>query len=301
MLVIVWVAIRFTPLITAAFCLVIGAAAVWLTIDEIGHHAAIDDPLYRAAVAQVFVVVLMVLGLVISLSRQQVLESVVELARSEAANARRAAGLDQVMANLDDGVAIIEHGGRILHANKALRTAFGTQEADPDLQQVRDDSEIPNEERLIRGIDGRLLNDEISPLTRALAGRSSPLRSGAPPTRRARSRGSPSPACPCLPRRTAPPGRCSSCVTSPPRRPTRTCSSPGRRAQPGHRQAERRAGHRRGGRHLHPGQRRPADDLLGPPRCHRVLRRHRDAAGVPPVPHRRPAAGGRRVPVPARP
>ncbi len=173
-LTVVWVAIRFTPVITAAFCLVIGAAAVWLTIAEIGPIAAIDDPLYRAAVAQVFVVVLMVLGLVISLSRQQVLESVVELARSEAANARRAAELDQVMANLDDGVAIIEHGGRILHANKALRTAFGTQEADPELQQVRDDSEIPDEERLIRGIDGRLLTDEISPLTRALAGETIP-------------------------------------------------------------------------------------------------------------------------------
>jgi signal transduction histidine kinase len=99
---------------------------------------------------------------------------VVSLARSEAANARRAHELDLVMANLDDGVAIIEKGGRILHANMALRTAFGTQEENTELDSVRDDSEIPDEERLLRGRDGVMLTDEVSPLTLALDGVSVP-------------------------------------------------------------------------------------------------------------------------------
>ena len=75
-LTIVWTAIRFTPVVTAAACLVTGSVGVWLTIADTGPIAAIPDPLNRAAVAQVFVVVLMVLGMVISLSRRQVLDTV---------------------------------------------------------------------------------------------------------------------------------------------------------------------------------------------------------------------------------
>ncbi len=173
MLVIAWIAVRFSPVLTSGFCLLTGAFVVGLTIDNRGTLAVVEDPVLRAGLAQLLVVVLMVLGMVISLSRSQVLESVATLAKSEAANARRAAELDLVMANLVDGVAIIEQGGKILHANTALRTAFGTKE-DTEVDEVRDDSEIPDEERLIRGSDGRLLNDEISPLTRALAGEEVP-------------------------------------------------------------------------------------------------------------------------------
>ena len=170
MLVIAWVAVRFTPVVTSAFCLLTGSVVIGLTIANKGTLSVVTDPVLRAGLAQLLVVVLMVLGMVISLSRQQVLDSLASLARSEAANARRAQELDLVMANLDDGVAIIEKSGKILHANTALRTAFGTQEENTELDKVRDDSEIPDEERLLRGSDGAMLTDEISPLTRAFDG-----------------------------------------------------------------------------------------------------------------------------------
>jgi signal transduction histidine kinase len=173
MLVIAWIAVRFSPMLTSAFCLVSGGVVIGLTIANKGTLAVVEDPVLRAGLAQLLVVVLMVLGMVIALSRSQVLESVATLARSEAANARRAAELDLVMANLVDGVAIIEQGGRIMHANTALRTAFGTQE-DTEVDNVRPDSEIPDAERLVRGSDGALLHDAISPLTRALAGEEVP-------------------------------------------------------------------------------------------------------------------------------
>jgi PAS domain S-box-containing protein len=173
MLVIAWIAVRFTPVLTSGFCLLTGSVVIGLTIADKGTLAVVDDPVLRAGLAQLLVVVLMVLGMIISLSRSQVLDSLATLARSEAANARRAAELDLVMANLVDGVAIIEQGGKILHANTALRTAFGTQE-DTVVDEVRPDSEIPDEERLLRGTDGRPLTDEISPLTRALAGEEVP-------------------------------------------------------------------------------------------------------------------------------
>ena len=168
-LTVVWIAVRLGPLATAIGCLVIGSVGVALTITDVGPIAAIPDPANRSAVAQVFVVVLMVLGLVISLSRREVLDTVSSLERSEAANARRAEELDLVMANLIDAVAIIEKGGRVVHANNALVTAFGTQPA-AALEKVRDDSEIPDDERLRRASDGVPLTDAVSPLTRALEG-----------------------------------------------------------------------------------------------------------------------------------
>lgn len=165
-LTVVWVAIRFSPIVTAATCLVTGATGVWLTIAKIGPIAAVDDPVSRAGISQVFVVVLMVLGMTISLSRRQVLGAVARLQESEATLAVRAEELDMVMAHLEDAVAIIEEGGRVLHANQALLTAFGSREAEP-LERVAP----PGEEKgQAYHPDGRPLQDFENPLHRALAG-----------------------------------------------------------------------------------------------------------------------------------
>jgi len=120
----------------------------------------------RAAIAQVFVVVLMVLGMTISLSRRQVLTTVDQLRASEAVLAVRADELDMVMSHLDDGVAIIEEGGRVLHANEALLTAFGSKPAEP-LERVPEKDEQKGQSFKP---DGQPLTDEENPLNRALAG-----------------------------------------------------------------------------------------------------------------------------------
>ncbi len=167
-LTVVWTALRFNPLITAAHCLLTGTITVVLTIIGHGPIANVATPDTRALLAQIFVVVIMVTGLTISMIRLQIVETISRLEASEAGLVMRANELDTVMAHLDDGVAIIEAGGRVVHANMALRTAFGTRAPSEDMQ-VRDDSEIPDEERLRRP-DGQPLTDENSPLTRALAG-----------------------------------------------------------------------------------------------------------------------------------
>ncbi|MET0837134.1 MAG: ATP-binding protein, partial [Marmoricola sp.] len=165
-LVIVWVAVRFNPVVTAAACLLSGAAGVWLTIAGYGPIAAVDDPVRRAAIAQVFVVVLMVLGMTISLSRRQVLDSLARLKESEATLAVRAEELDMVMSHLDDGVAIIEEGGRVLHANQALLTAFGTREPEP-LEHVQGPEARKGQ---ACHPDGRPLEEHENPLVRAMGG-----------------------------------------------------------------------------------------------------------------------------------
>jgi PAS domain S-box-containing protein len=165
-LTVVWAAVRFGPVVTAAHSLVTGAATVLMTIWGYGPIANIESPETRALLAQVFVVVLMVIGLAIALTRRQFFETIDSLEQSEATLALRANELDLVMSHLEDGVAIIEEGGRIVHTNTAIRTAFGSRPEQP-VERMSEGSE-----RAGRAYhpDGRPLADAENPVYRALAG-----------------------------------------------------------------------------------------------------------------------------------
>ena len=165
-LAVVWCAIRFNVVLTALHSVVTGIAAVVLTIAGYGPIAEVSGSEAKALIAQIFVLVLLVIGMVIALSRQQFFETIDDLERSEAVLAVRAEELDLVMAHLQDGVAIIEEGGRILHSNKALRTAFGSRPDEP-LDRVRDPEENPSQ---AFHPDGRPLEEAENPLTRAFMG-----------------------------------------------------------------------------------------------------------------------------------
>ncbi len=115
----VWAGIRFNALVASAQSLLTGALVVWLTILGYGPIAGVENPEARALTAQVFVIVLMVTSLTIALSRRQIAETIGRLERSEATLAVRADELDMVMSRLQDGIAIIEAGGRVVHANEA--------------------------------------------------------------------------------------------------------------------------------------------------------------------------------------
>jgi PAS domain S-box-containing protein len=115
-----------------------------------------------------FVVVLMVTGMTISLIRRQIRETISRLEESEASLAMRADELDLVMSHLEDGIAIIEAGGRVVHANAALLTAFGTRpprafEKVPEPHERRGQAFHP---------DGRPLEDADNPYLRAMKGES---------------------------------------------------------------------------------------------------------------------------------
>lgn len=165
-LTVVWAALRFSPLVTAIHCVVTGAVTVVMTIEGYGPIANVSDLEVRALIAQLFVVVLMVTGMIISLIRRQVAATISSLEQSEAVLAVRAEELDMVMAHLDDGIAIIEEGGRVLHANQALLTAFGTREP----QQFERVPEADEKKGQAYHPDGRVLEDAENPLYRALAG-----------------------------------------------------------------------------------------------------------------------------------
>jgi PAS domain-containing protein len=163
---VVWAAVRFGPIFTALHCVVTGIATVWMTILGNGPIAGVESVETRALIAELFVVVLMVTGLTISLIRRQINETISRLEESEAVLGLRAHELDMVMSHLDDGVAIIEETGRVVHANLALRTAFGTKPVN-NADRI---SEPGEEESSLYYPDGRLVPPEGNPYVRALAG-----------------------------------------------------------------------------------------------------------------------------------
>lgn len=162
----VWAGIRFNAMVAAAQSLVTGAATVWLTILGHGPIAGVEDPEARAVIAQVFVIVLTVTSMTIALTRRQIFETIGRLERSEATLAVRADELEMVMSHLQDGVAIVEEGGRVVHANAALLTAFGTRPAQP-FERLPEKGE---EQGQAFHPDGRPLEDDDNPYVRAMAG-----------------------------------------------------------------------------------------------------------------------------------
>jgi signal transduction histidine kinase len=163
---VVWAALRFPPLTTAIQCLVTGGGAVVMTIGGHGPIANVDATETRALVAQIFVVVLMITGLTISFIRLQVSETIIRLERSEASLEQRAGELDVVLSHLEDGVAIVEETGRVVHANLAMRGVLDGWRASGD--DAARELNVRSAELFCP--DGRLVTPEERPFARAFGG-----------------------------------------------------------------------------------------------------------------------------------
>ena len=167
-LAVVWTGLRFDAVLTALFCLVVGSVAVWLTILGIGPIAVarVATPEGRALLAEVLVVVLMVTGMAISLSRGQALRTMAALAASERSHGLRAAELDLMLGRLGDGVAIVEEGGHYIRSNEALRDIMtGRRHTSAFTGDVP-----PTTAYHLHHPDGRPLGDDEYPYLRAIEG-----------------------------------------------------------------------------------------------------------------------------------
>jgi PAS domain-containing protein len=119
-MVVVAVAIRFSATTTAVFCMAIVGTACWLTVAGHGPIAALPDPHRRALAFGLFVTAITITGLTIALSRRERDATIVRLRESERATEVVADDLGLVLANLEEGVAVVEEGGRFIHANPAI-------------------------------------------------------------------------------------------------------------------------------------------------------------------------------------
>jgi PAS domain S-box-containing protein len=150
-----WVGVRFTPVTAAGHGVLLGSAAILATLNGHGPFAEVDDVQLQAVIAQLFVLVFSGTGLALAISRA-------ELADSELVAETRARTLDQVLEQVDDGIALIQEGGEVLMLNRAARELFGT---DSPLAHVG-----PTDGLQLFDTDGRRLTVERAPYVRGLAG-----------------------------------------------------------------------------------------------------------------------------------
>jgi signal transduction histidine kinase len=117
---VVAVGIRFTAMNTGLYALTISTAACWLTVLGHGPFADVPNADRQNLAFQVFAVALSLTGLTIAISRRERDATIEQLRDSEHAAEVLADDLTVVLASLEEGVAVVEEGGRFIHSNAAI-------------------------------------------------------------------------------------------------------------------------------------------------------------------------------------
>jgi signal transduction histidine kinase len=160
---VVGIAIRFSAATTAAIALVVTTAACWLTVAGEGPISVLPDPHRRTLAFGVFALALVVTGLTIALSRAERDSIIGRLQESEHAAEVLADDLSLVLANLEEGVAVVDENGRFIHANAAIGRLLEMPEFDTEQVEPVDSYHLIHP-------DGRPLLESEIPHVRAFAG-----------------------------------------------------------------------------------------------------------------------------------
>ena len=164
---VVWAAVRFPVATATALAVIVSTAAAFVTNAGLGPLAEVQETERRMLLVYLLTSVMVVTSLVLSLSRREVVETITKLRRSEAELALRAAELDQILENLEDGVAIIEEGGQVVHSNTAVAHLLTGEEDAPEGEGISDEVIEPAERYHLFHPDGRPLRDHELPFVRA--------------------------------------------------------------------------------------------------------------------------------------
>jgi signal transduction histidine kinase len=160
---VVAVGLRYGATATGLYALTITVAACWLTAEGNGPIAVIPEPHRRALAFGLFMTAVVLTGLTIALSRRERDATIVQLRESERAAEVLADDLSLVLANLEEGVAVIEEGGRFIHANAAIGRLL-------ELPDFNDERTEPVGTYHLVHPDGRPLLESEVPHVRAFAG-----------------------------------------------------------------------------------------------------------------------------------
>ncbi|MEU4421452.1 ATP-binding protein [Actinoplanes sp. NPDC024001] len=166
----VWAGARFTALFVVLHSLLAGTVVMAFTLHGTGPFAEIPGHADRAVVAQLFVAMVVVIGLSLALGREERDVLLAELAadRAELAVQRerasqRAELLRAIIDSTADGLAVIDDSGRVVLRNPAARRLLGDQ--------------ISPGERVVGAahfglchLDGTPMSDDEMAHNRALAG-----------------------------------------------------------------------------------------------------------------------------------
>ncbi len=158
----VLIGVRFGPLVVGIHGMLLAGVSVGLTLAGQGPFAEIEDLHWRVLVAQVFVALTSVTGLVLALNRKEREALLARLQVSQKAAAERAQLLDAVLENMHEGVAVVDADGKILLRNDAGRQMLGLGGAPTSRLQ-------PLETYRLHRADGTPLTPADLPYARALA------------------------------------------------------------------------------------------------------------------------------------
>ena len=163
----VWTGLRFPPLVTALYAAVLGRGVLIATLVGRGPFLVDgESQLVRAMLAQGFLVVVLLTGLVLSLGRSELLRTSDALSVSERRSLERAQLFEAVLVTMEDGMAVVDEQGRVLMANPAAARVLGLPETEwPDMEAVVENLYHP---------DGTKVRSADLPGVRALAGEERP-------------------------------------------------------------------------------------------------------------------------------
>ncbi|WP_457111581.1 ATP-binding protein [Marmoricola sp. URHA0025 HA25] len=158
----VWAGLRFAPLPVMLHGMAAGATGLVFTLHGAGPFAGIESDVYRALVAQLFIATCVLTGLALAFSRLERDEANGRLAETQREADERARLLGAVLESMNEGLVVVEEGGRVLVSNAASRELLG-------LDAVRDRLRPAREYALFHE-DGTPLSDEDLPQLLALRG-----------------------------------------------------------------------------------------------------------------------------------
>lgn len=158
----VWAGLRFPPLAVMAHGMAAGATGLIFTIHGAGPFSGIESVFYRALVAQLFVATCVLTGLALAFSRLERDDANDRLAEARREADERARLLGAVLESMNEGLVVVEEGGRVLVSNAASKELLG-------LDAVRDRLRPAGEYSLFHE-DGTALSDDELPQLLALHG-----------------------------------------------------------------------------------------------------------------------------------
>jgi signal transduction histidine kinase len=159
----VWGGLRFPAVTVVVLGITTGVAGIAFTLAGHGPFVGVGSIYVRALSAQAFLVMSVLTGLALAFSRDERDAANRELSIAQRAADERARLLDAVLESMNEGIVVVEAGGRVLVRNSSGRQLLGLRE-DPG------DHHLSPEQVHLFHLDGRPVTREGLPGLRALAG-----------------------------------------------------------------------------------------------------------------------------------
>ena len=121
----VWAGLRFRPLTVAWHALGCAALGIGFTLAGDGPFAEVDSPEVAALLAQVFVGLVTLTGLVIALGRDERIRLTDDLRAAERRATAQTETLTTILETMTDGVAVVDEAGTMVMQNPAALTLLG--------------------------------------------------------------------------------------------------------------------------------------------------------------------------------